>query len=160
MDDAAFIIGLMKTETDALGFIPSPDIRTRWVAKGRCILQTDRRGRRRGYILHGPARPGRPLYVNQVCMEYDHRLKGYATLAVRELIRRAVTAGSPEIRLRCAADLSANDFWTAIGFLPNGITQGGKRRNRQIISYSMILTKSDSPLLIPERFAILQVLGT
>ena len=84
MDDADFIIGLMKTETDAVGFIPSFAIRERWMPSGRYIIQRDRRGRRRGYLLHGPARSAEPLHVNQVCIDYDHRLKGYAAIAVRE----------------------------------------------------------------------------
>lgn len=142
MDDADFIIGLMKTETDALGFIPCTAIRSRWIPTARYIIQRDRHGRRRGYLLHGPARPGKPLYVHQVCMEYDHRLRGYATLAVRELVRRAQFAEASEIRLRCAFDLDANLFWQACHFYATGIHPGGDRRNRLIIEYTMPITQN------------------
>lgn len=154
MDDAAFIIGLMKTETDALGFIPAPAIRSRWIPKGRYIIQRDRRGRRRGYLLHGPARPGRELFVNQVCIEYDHRLKGHAFFAVRELLNRAHDAGCTCINLRCAADLSANWFWLSIGFTLVGITGGGKRRDREICVYRLDLQKVGSIIRTPHRLVI------
>lgn len=150
MDDAAFIIGLMKTETDALGFIPSFAIEDRWIPSGRYIIQRDRRGRRRGYLLHGPARKADPLYVNQVCIDHDHRLKKYATAALAELYKRATQAGCSSIRLRCAADLEANAFWTAAGFLPVGIYAGGKRRDRQIIEYKMDLTQPAHTMDTPQ----------
>jgi len=135
MNDAAFIIGLMRTETDAVGFIPAPAIRERWIPLGRYIIQRDRRGLRRGYILHGPATARRPLYVNQCIIETDHRLRGYATLAVRTLLARAISGQCTEIRLNCAADLSANAFWMTEGFTPIWIQTGGRRRDRQIITY-------------------------
>lgn len=135
MDDADFIIGLMKTETDAVGFIPAPAIRSRWIPKARFIIQRDRRGRPRGYLLHGPARTGRPLYVNQVCIEYDYRLRGHAYLAVREVIQRGLTAGCTQINLRCATDLSANWFWLTVGFQLVAWQTGGDRRNRNIFHY-------------------------
>ncbi|KKL89443.1 hypothetical protein LCGC14_1914630 [marine sediment metagenome] len=144
MNDADFIIGLMKTETDALGFIPSTAIRSRWIAKGRFIIQRDRRGRRRGYLLHGPANPGRELYVNQICIEYDHRLKGHALMAIDELIGRGRRGRCTQINLRCAANLSANWFWLATGFHLVTAELGGQRRNRRILVYRY-------PLNIPDR---------
>jgi len=135
LTDADFIIAMMKTETDALGFIPAPAIRDRWIPKGRYIIQRDRRGRRRGYLLHGAAKRGQPLFINQVCINYDHRLHGFAQLALRELLRRADVAGCTEIRLRCAQDLPANHFWTHSGFVPQTPVLGGKRRHRIIVPY-------------------------
>lgn len=141
MNNLAFIVGLMKTETDALGFIPSSAIRDRWIKYGRYIIQRNARGRRLGYLLHGPAKPGRPMHVNQVCIEYDYRLQGYAILAVRELLNRALAGDCSEIRLRCATDLTANHFWKACGFELMEITPGGKRRGRSICHYRIHLQK-------------------
>ena len=152
MNDASYIIGLMKTETDALGFIPAPAIHSRWIPKGRYIIQRDRRGRRRGYLLHGPATPGRELFVNQVCIEYDHRLKGHAFFAVRELFNRAHDAGCTAINLRCATDLSANWFWLSIGFTLIELIPGGNRRRRQISVYRMDLNKDSHHLHTPHKF--------
>ena len=157
MDDAAFIIGLMKTETDALGFIPSTAIRLRWILKGRYIIQSDRRGRRRGYLLHGPTKYGKPLYVNQVCIEYDHRLRGYALLAVRELLTRAHDASCSAINLRCAADLSANWFWLAVGFQLISTDRGGSRRRRRIFNYRLNLQLPSQPVVTPQKIPIQRV---
>ena len=137
MDDAAFILGLMKTETAALGFIPSTAIRERWIRLGRYIIQRSSRGRPRGYILHGPPLFGRPLFINQACIDYDHRLRGFGILAVEQLITRALVAGSTYIKLRCAMDLPANAFWHAAGFHVTGYQPGGNQRHRTIVSYQL-----------------------
>lgn len=147
MQDAEFIIGLMRTATDALGFIPAPDIKRRWVARRQYILQLDRHGRKRGYLLHGPPHADKPLHINQAVIQHEHRLRGYATLALRELLERAHAAGSTEILLRCAADLEANAFWLSSGFTPYATLPGGKRRNRQIIAYRLKLPKLQTPII-------------
>lgn len=152
MDDAEFIIGLMKSNTAALGFIPSTAIRDRWIKKGRYVIQRDTRGRARGYILHGPPTPGRPLYINQACIDLDHRLHGFGILAVRQIVTRAIAAGVPLIKLRCAFDLPANHFWHACGFYATKVEPGGKRRNREIVSYQLEL--ADRPLILPAERAI------
>jgi len=139
VNDATFILGLMRTETAALGFIPSTAIRQRWIKNRRYVIQRTRSGRPRGYILYGPPHPGRPLHINQACIDYDHRLRGYGILAVRELVKRALRAGSTSIRLRCALDLPANAFWYAAGFHATGCEPGGKQRHRQIIQYELDL---------------------
>lgn len=132
----------MKTETDALGFIPAPAIRDRWIPKGRYIIQADRRGRRRGYLLHGPATAGRTLYVNQCAIDFDHRLRGYATLAVRTLIARAQRNHCQSIQLNCAQKLPANHFWLSQGFTPIATRPGGRRRADLIITYQLPLLQS------------------
>jgi len=149
MNDADYIIGLMRTESAALGFIPSTAIRQRWVAKGRFIIQRDTRGRPRGYLLHGPPTPGRPLYINQACIDFDHRLRGFGILAVRQLVDRALHAGSTSIRLRCAMDLPANAFWHAAGFHVTGCEPGGDERHRTIVAYQLDLLEPSAPLVGP-----------
>lgn len=139
MTDAQFIITLMKTETDALGFIPSTAIEPRWIRNGRFILQHNGYGRRVGYLLHGPPKPNRPLHVNQICIDVDDRLRRYAATAVQELLARADAAGATAIHLRCAIDLAANSFWTSLGFLPHHLSAGGKSRNRTIVHYRLEL---------------------
>lgn len=150
MDDAEYIIGLMRTESGALGFIPSTAIRQRWIKKGRYIIQRDARGRARGYLLHGPPIPGRPLYINQACIDLDHRLHGFGILAVRQLVARAIAARATSIKLRCAFDLPANHFWHAAGFHATSTEPGGKRRGRVIVNYEMDLPNA-TPLFFPTR---------
>lgn len=137
MDDAAFIIGLMKTETDALGFIPSTAIRERWIKLGRFIIATDRQGHRVGYLLHGPLKPGKPCHVNQVVLEYDRRRRRHATAAVDQLLGRANKANCSQILLRCAADLDACEFWRSLNFDTVSLSRGGFRRRRTVYSFSL-----------------------
>lgn len=145
MDDADFIIGLMRTETDALGFIPAPDIRRRWIPTGRYVIQHNHKGGRRGYLLWGPMRPGKVLHVNQCCIQYDHRQRGFATLAVRHMLDLAATADVSAVILRCAYDLPAIHFWSHLGFHPIAFTLGGKRRNRRIVTFY----RGNQPALTP-----------
>lgn len=149
MTDADFIIGLMRTETAALGFIPSTAIRQRWIRLGLYIIQRDARGRPRGYLLHGPPTFGRPLSINQACIDYSHRLRGFGLLAVRQLLARAIPAGSTYIRLRCALDLPANSFWHAAGFHAVNYEPGGQQRHRTIVTYHLNLAMAQHYTLRP-----------
>lgn len=139
IDPADYIIALMRRETDALGFIPAPHIRNHLVAREQYLIQTDGHAHPRGYLLHGPPKPGRPLRIYQVCVDIDHRRILYATRMIETLRHRARTAGATRILLRCAADLPANQFWLALGAKPILIQPGGKRRNRLIITYDLPL---------------------
>ena len=130
----------MRTDTNALGFIPSTTIEQRYVASNQYILQYDARGRRVGYILHGPINYGAAVVVSQAMIDYDHRLRGYGALAVAELVRRAEIKSASSIKLRCAADLPAVQFWQSCGFEVLGVTPGGKSRNRMIITFTRRLT--------------------
>ncbi len=140
MDDLDYIVGLMRTETDAVGFIPSTAIANYWLRRGQYIIPRSRHGPRRGYLLHGPTKPHKLLRVHQVLIDYDWRRRAHATAAVRQLIARARRAGAPTIQLRCAADLDANAFWLAMGFTPTGIQNPPNRRSRAIITYRLDLT--------------------
>jgi ribosomal protein S18 acetylase RimI-like enzyme len=135
MTDQDFIIGLMRTETDALGFIPAPTVRNRFIAQGNYRISTDRSGKRRGYLLHGPIKPGHILQIHQACVEYDKRLRGHGIQMVDRLIADAASRGAPAVLLRCAAELDAVDFWKALGFNELLRSAGGARRNRQIITF-------------------------
>lgn len=134
MDDLDFIVGLMKENHEAIGFIPSGAIAERYLL-GQCIMQTDIHGNRRGYLLHGKPTAGGVLTVSQAVIDYDFRKRGYGELAVRELLARANRVNAKQIKLRCAANLEANAFWLAQGFTPTKIEYPDNRRKRAIITY-------------------------
>lgn len=140
MDPTEFICGLMKHNTNSLGFIPKPTVRDRFVKRGLYIIQRTSTGRAVGFILHGPVHPNGDLYVHQACIEVDRRLKHWGYLAVYELIDRARLHGARRILLRCAEDIDGVCFWHAVGFTPTHITKGGPRRRRWIIHFEMDLT--------------------
>jgi len=141
LDDASYIIGLMKHNTNALGFIPSTAIRNRWIQSGNYVIQRNSRGRPRGYILHGSPVRGRPLFINQACIDFDFRLHGFGLLAVRDVVARALHAGATSIELNCRDDLEATAFWEAAGFTLVGARPGGKRRGRYVLHYRAELAR-------------------
>lgn len=139
LTDAQVIIALMKTETDALGFIPDRAIKNRFVPKGHYRMIRSHAGRRRGYFLLSPLRPGKPLQIHQACVDYDFRRSHFAAAALGDLLVEARANQVPEIRLRCALDLDANLFWGQMGFHLDKITAGGARRKRMIANWRLVL---------------------
>jgi GNAT superfamily N-acetyltransferase len=139
MDPAAYIIELQKTESNALGFIPAPYIRDYLIPREQYLIQTDHLGFARGYLLHGPPKPQKPLRIYQTCVDIDHRRILYATRMVQTLIARARNNGATALILRCAATLPANQFWLAMGFTPIKIDTPPNARKRPIITYQFDL---------------------
>jgi GNAT superfamily N-acetyltransferase len=139
MDDIAFILGLMKQNTDEVGFIPSTTVSSRYIAEERYIIQRDRRGRQVGYILHGKPTAGGVLTVAQAVVEVDHRDKGFGQMEAMRLIERAKKANARAVKLRCASDLDANAFWLAMGFEHTNTLTPENRRQRAINAYLMDL---------------------
>ncbi len=144
-DETSWIVGLMKTESETVGFIPSTSVKYQYISKGRYILQRDHRGRRIGYILHGAIKYGQTIVISQAVIDYDKRLKGYGEKAVNELIHKAQSIGASSITLRCASDLPAICFWRSLGFQVIDVFPGGKSRNRMIVKFVRLLPL---PLLI------------
>lgn len=138
MDDLSFILGLMKQNTDALGFIPGSTVADRYIAKGRYIIQSPS-GVAVGYILHGKPVAGHILTIAQAVVEYERREQGHGMDAVNELIERARRANCRSIVLKCAEDLKANHFWLTAGFEKTSVLQKANRRNRAINVYVMDL---------------------
>ena len=135
MTDAEYIVGLMRTETDALGFIPAAGVE-RHVASDTYILQTDRSGRPVGYLLQSPLRPGAVALVHQACVDVDRRLRGFGEEAFREFLRRCRLADCRAVRLRCGADMmAANAFWRGVGLRQVSVREGGQRRDRSLNVY-------------------------
>lgn len=132
MSDASWIVGLMKTAREEVGFIPEPTVQRQYTDKGRYIMQTNERGVNVGYLLHGAPHPGGILVVSQHLIETDKRMRGYGELAFDELVRRAKYANCRAIKLRCAEELSANEFWLHMGFRITRIDNPQNTRHRAI----------------------------
>jgi len=136
---ASWIVGLMKQNYDAVGFIPSPTLQSQYIAAGRYVLQCDERGKPVGYILHGSVRPGRVLVVSQHCIDLDKRLHGYGRQAFDTVVERAKMANCRGITLHCAADLASNAFWQAVGLQLTSVKSPANTRQRQIHVYALDL---------------------
>lgn len=149
MNDSSLIISLMKQNTDALGFIPAPAIKHRFVKGGHYRIIRGRAGRRIGYLLLSPLRHKTPLQIHQACIDYDWRRRHFAAAALRQLLAQAIESHVPYIHLRCALDLDANAFWHAMGFKLLEIQEGGLRRDRLICIYSLPLQPPNPPAADP-----------
>jgi len=145
MNDLDFVIALHRTETHALGFIPKPTIRDRFIAPGNYVLIRDRHGHRRGYLIHAPPRPGLPCRIHQACVEADYRLRGFAAAAVATIARRATVADATELLLHCATDLPAIAFWQSIGFAFRTWNVGGRTRQRVLAELFLPLQTAAIP---------------
>ena len=142
MDPTAFICGLMRKNTDALGFIPETAIQRRFVPAGNYVIQHNRHGKAIGYLVHGPVDAFRILHVHQTCIELDRRNRGFGQAAVKTLIERATRHQARRILLKCAADLEAIPFWISTGFLPTHVATGGRRRQRKLVYFELDLTNA------------------
>ena len=115
-EDARLIINLMRDEADKLGFIPIPSLLKLINEADSLIWQRDDHGHKIGYLIHSAPKYRSTLHVHLTVVEIDKRRRKHATRAVAQLINKAYKCESPEIRLRCAADLQANLFWQELGF--------------------------------------------
>lgn len=131
MNTLDFIVGLMRENYDALGFIPQGTIETRYIAKNRYLLIP-----KRGYLLHGV---GLDWCISQACIDYDFRSRGYGFDMVDQLIERAKQHNARRIVLRCADELEANTFWQACGFELVRTYQPANKRKREINLYELTL---------------------
>jgi GNAT superfamily N-acetyltransferase len=128
-----WIAGLMAENSDALGFIPITTLQDQYIAQQRYVLQLDECGNKVGYLLHGAIYYGQSVVISQHCIQYEKRLRGYGEMAFAVLLDRARKSGASSIKLRCADDLPAVQFWQNLGFQIRRVVPGGERRRRMII---------------------------
>lgn len=145
MNDADFICGLMRHNTDDVGFITRPTIEERFIRRGLYVIQRDRLCRPIGYLVNGPVHKDLHCQIHQACIELDRRNRHFGIQAVQTMIDRAIQHGARTITLRCGTDLAAVKFWTAIGFIPYAFVAGGRRRARTIVHFALDLRKYHPP---------------
>lgn len=139
LSDTDFICGLMRQNTDALGFIPRPTVRDRFVPRGQYLIQLNRFRKPIGYLIHGPLHPDGSVYIHQAVIDLHRRNRHFGNQMVNQLVARATRNSAGLLRLRCASDLDAVAFWTALGFQPKETTPGGHRRRRDVIRFELPL---------------------
>lgn len=142
MNPTEFICGLMRQNTDALGFIPRSYIQRYFIPRYLYVIQLNRFRKPIGYLLHGPVNRHGIMHIHQACIELDKRNRGFGLAAVQRVINRAKRQHAHTILLRCAADLDAVLFWRAIGFQPTHLSPGGARRRRTIVNFRLELPRN------------------
>jgi GNAT superfamily N-acetyltransferase len=138
LNDLDFIIGLMRQNYEALGFIPQTTIEQRYIAQGQFVIQS-LFGKPVGYILHGKPVVGGILTIPQAVIDFDFRDRGYGMDAVQAVIDRAKQKNCRAVKVRVAADLNANTFWKSAGFELVNVKQPDNQRKRAINVYILDL---------------------
>jgi hypothetical protein len=128
-DDWPFLDQLQRKHHDAIGFLSRMALEHA-IARGRVLLAMEN-GEPAGYLY------GKAPYQSQervaiifqaaICLDARRRLIGAALVAefaARQCERIA------QVSLWCAADLEANLFWSALGFIPVAARPGAERTGR------------------------------
>lgn len=136
---SSWIAGLMKANSNLVGFIPEPTVQNRYIKKHQLILQHDNLGNKVGFLLHGPVRYAQPVTISQAVIDFDKRWKGYGCVAVNELVNRAVIRNATCVKLRCATNMDAIDFWKTMGFEIVSIDLGENSRKRKVANLIKLL---------------------
>jgi hypothetical protein len=106
-----YAIHLGNKHKEELGFIP--DSRIHEYERQNQILYEQEFGEMCGFLIHGKLKP--VTKIVQICVQHDARRWYHATNLFAQLLARAWSRNSHTIKWRCAAELDANQFWTAIG---------------------------------------------
>lgn len=128
---------LMRLNSDAVGFLPTQAVE-RAACRGGLIIQR-MKSQRIGYLLFGPIRPNKDVYIWQLCIDKDLRGLGHGKKTFSELYKRAKKMNASGIRVRCADNLSSNQFWKTLGFRHVTTQKPKNRRNRAINVYHLPL---------------------
>ena len=131
--DVVYIDSLQRANLEALSFYPRA-VFEREVENARIVLAL-LNGEPAGYLYHGAFSP--VLKIHQACIQYDARGRLYGAQLVSWLIEMCRLASVCSISLRCGSDISANEFWKAMGFHCQAVTPGGVRRLRDINNWRL-----------------------
>ena len=119
-----------RTETDAIGFLPN-EARARHHRKG-LIWTAEEHGELVAFCVRSPLQKSGTVQIHQAFTIDPARRYYFQTALVGKIAELARSDGAKAVILKCADDLSANMFWTAVGFDHYDQTKGGRRRGRLI----------------------------
>lgn len=122
----SFIDGLARQNSEALSFIPTPRLE-QYVERGQVLIARENE-EPAGFLVFGRSWPQIRIY--QACIQYDARRRQHGLDLVERLVGIARDQSCTDVRLWCAEDLEANEFWQLAGFERSGARTGGARRGR------------------------------
>jgi hypothetical protein len=143
--DITFVMSLQRRNRESVGGLPTPAIAERITR--RTLLLGELNGEPAGYLLYDYR--DNILRIPQACIQYDARRRYYGEQLVGQMLNLYPNAA--EIRLRCAADLDANVFWQALGFVCVSTVKGGTRRGRLLNNWQKW---NDAHLFTPATLAV------
>jgi hypothetical protein len=121
-DIVKYAVSLQRRESGSLGFLPQ----TVFEQHADRIFLGLLNGEPAGYILTNGGWQG-ILRCVQVAIQYDVRRRLYGAMLVQAAEDYGLGLGCTEVRLRCGAELPANEFWQSLGYVCIGTVPAGKR---------------------------------
>jgi ribosomal protein S18 acetylase RimI-like enzyme len=123
-----FCVDVQKRESNCLGFVPRNTYAQAW-ARDRLIMATEN-DELCGFIFFG--RTQRPMHdsisIFQCAVVEDARRIQHGATLVRAVAEHRAAADRRFFKLRCRADLAANQFWRTLGFVhTHSMTESGAR---------------------------------
>lgn len=136
----SYVDSLAKKNSEALSFIPRPRLE-QYAERGQIIIAKEN-DEPAGFLIFGRGETETRIY--QACVQYDARRRQHGLDMVEELAGIATRASKECLRLWCASDLEANEFWRLAGFQKAGTREGGQRSAREHILWRRKLIGVDS----------------
>jgi hypothetical protein len=135
-----WIAQVSRSETDAIGFL-CHEARQRHHRKG-LIWTCEEDGDLVAFCVRSPLQKSGTVQIHQSFTIDPARRLDHQRALVTRIAELALLQGAHTLILKCADDLAANLFWTAVGFEPYDQTKGGRRRGRIINHFRLPLPLS------------------
>jgi len=139
-DDCIYEQHLARQMTDELGFLPRTALE--WYADQGSVWRIRENDWPAGFVVlrrdysHEPRLAG----IIQAAIDFDSQRRHLGLALVAHAAREAAAAGKAVLQCWCAADLPANEFWSAAGFTMAGRRPGGQSRKRDLLLWRRPLT--------------------
>ncbi len=128
-----YVDKLQRANADDLAFYPLTTLE-KAIEDHHVVFCTDN-DEAAGYLWFGALRGGYDVIIYQACVDYDTRRRHLGYGMVANLVTLAQGAGCTGIRLKCASSSESNDFWQSAGFYCTNVSDGGRKRGRQLNHY-------------------------
>jgi N-acetylglutamate synthase-like GNAT family acetyltransferase len=134
-DDLTYINSLMRKHAGAVGFMPFAGLE--WLIQRQLIKIALENGEPAGYLLGRKQYRWAPLMrpITQAAIQYDAQRRHLGSALVKLIEADARAAGQIALQCCCAADLDANQFWSAEGFKPICWLTPDNARKRPVICW-------------------------
>lgn len=136
---AAYMTKLANECSHEVGFVPNT-VYPKAVLRNQVTFSVEN-NELCGFLLHGP--PRHEMRIYQTAIDYDCRRLEHGTHAVNQVIKKALEEDQEKIILHCAADLPANAFWRAAGFVPRGDRHLQHASRRHEVRWEMLLPRGE-----------------
>ena len=119
VDELDAVDGLMKLNSNTLGFLPSQALRDYFKSEGVLGAKSSK-GQLVGYLLY--ASQFSRIRIAQLCVSSEFKGRGIAKKLIESLVDSTTT--QTEITLRCRRDYPAHNMWPKLRFVPIGEISG------------------------------------